>query len=176
MPRLISMAKTVAEVLDRTKTVTRRDGWRHIQPGDLLEMVVWDAWATERKPLRRLGVIRVVSVSRERLGDITPEEVAREGLPGMDPESFVELYCAPGKPDPDREVTRIEFRYAGRGVAVIYDESTPLSEVDAYSLGYADGYANGLEGRPPGYLTGVDFDAYWRGHESGALQFQGGLL
>jgi hypothetical protein len=58
---------------------------------------------------RRLGLREVVSARPERLGDITPVEVAREGFPGMTPEDFIKRYCS-GKPDPDRPCTRIELR------------------------------------------------------------------
>jgi len=61
-------------------------------------------------PPRRLPDIRIASVRRERLGDVTPREVRREGFPGMSPAEFVAFYCKPGKPDPNRFVTRIEFK------------------------------------------------------------------
>ena len=54
-----------------------------------------------------IGEIEVVSVRRERLGDITHEDVAREGFPEWGPEEFLRLY---GK-GPEHEVTRIEFRH-----------------------------------------------------------------
>ena len=59
------------------------------------------------------GYRRVVSVREERLGAITPEDVEREGFPGKSPEWFIEMYCAPGKPDPGRPVTRIEYEAVG---------------------------------------------------------------
>lgn len=65
--------------------------------------------AIYRRP-RRLGFFRIVSIRRERLGEITPDDVLREGFPDLTPAEFIAFYCAPGRPDPDREVTRIEFR------------------------------------------------------------------
>lgn len=65
--------------------------------------------AVQYREPRRLGLREVVSVGEERLGDITPAEIAREGFPGMSVEGFVSVYCD-GKPDPDRPVNRIEFR------------------------------------------------------------------
>jgi len=58
---------------------------------------------------KSLGLRRVKSVRRERLGDITSADVEREGFRGKSPEWFVAMYCAPDKPDPDRVVTRIEL-------------------------------------------------------------------
>jgi hypothetical protein len=142
VPRLMSFAKTVRQFRDGTKTVTRRDGWEFLFPGDVVEGVEWSPragwrWCCAtcewrgpyrfepvpdrcpecesdpvfyRRPLR-LGPIRVVSTRRERLGAVTPEEVAREGFPDLTPEEFIALYCAPGRPDPERMVTRIEFEH-----------------------------------------------------------------
>lgn len=58
---------------------------------------------------RKLSAIRVLSVRRERLGDIDVADVCREGFPGMSTESFVQFFCSPKKPDPRRIVSRIEF-------------------------------------------------------------------
>ena len=55
----------------------------------------------------RLGLRRIASADRVRLGDIDDEDLIREGFPGMRPEDFVKLYCAPRNPEPDRIVTRI---------------------------------------------------------------------
>ena len=72
---------------------------------------------------RRLGLALVLDVRVERLGDITEEEVRREGFSGLDPAAFVSGYCGAtrlGFPAPrqlggkarkaaDWQVTRIEF-------------------------------------------------------------------
>lgn len=64
-----------------------------------------------KKRLPREGpLIEVVSVGEERLGDVTPIEVAREGFPGRSPEWYVAHHCNPGPLDPERRVTRIVFR------------------------------------------------------------------
>jgi hypothetical protein len=117
-------------VRDRRKTVTRRLGWwedRHgrrlILPAQRLTLV---RKAMGRKPgeeLVRLAEVEVVDVRRERLWDITDDDVVREGV---DPSLFDERYTDTGQPtpqawvrwfcdemdvDPDRVVTRIEWRY-----------------------------------------------------------------
>jgi hypothetical protein len=35
--RLMSFSETTQQVIDQTKTVTRRRGWLHLKPGDVLE-------------------------------------------------------------------------------------------------------------------------------------------
>ena len=39
---------------------------------------------------------------RERLGDITADELAREGFPGMTPEEFVDRFFVTAQADPAR--------------------------------------------------------------------------
>lgn len=139
MPRLISMAKTVPQVIARAKTVTRRDGWLFAVPGDVYEMVEWSTRVGQAQacgcgkapvvPLkfcttcgmgyvlrdpRRLGKIRVLSVRREPLREITDFDIDREGFPGLDRDGFIHLYCN-GAPDPERVVTRVEFEYLEDG-------------------------------------------------------------
>lgn len=112
MPRLISMAKTIREFENGSKTETRRDGWLHAEPGMVLQAVDRLPRAGAWRRLRYAGgfdLIRITAVERVRLGDITEEQVAAEGFPGMAATEFVALYCVPGPPDPEREVSRICF-------------------------------------------------------------------
>lgn len=142
----MSFAKTVLQLLDGTKDVTRRDGWAFLKAGDVLEAIEWSprvgprwacgdvepcGWLGTTAPLyergilidcpgcgrkaiyrrpRRGGLLRVLSVRREPLGEITQDDVRREGFPDLTPEEFIALYCAPGPPEPHRIVTRIEFK------------------------------------------------------------------
>lgn len=108
MARRMSFSKTVEQVRAGTKTVTRRDGWLHAEPG--MRITAIEKGMGLPKGARQVVIrddLEVVSVRRERLGDITREDVAREGFPGRDPAFFVAKY---GKPA-DHVVTRIEFRY-----------------------------------------------------------------
>lgn len=107
MPRLISFAHTAAQVLDGSKTVTRRIGWRTLKPGTVLRAV--RRITRGRAPLEDLGLIRVVSVRRERLNEITRSDVSAEGFRGRAPAWFVALFTWEFDCAPDTEVTRIEF-------------------------------------------------------------------
>lgn len=112
MPRMISFSMTWRLLLEGVKTVTRRDyrsgkGWSMLRPGDVLQAV--DYLPSSLRPWRKICRIKVISVSVERLGLITPAEVALEGFRDLTPSEFVEIYCAPVLPDPDRMVVRIEF-------------------------------------------------------------------
>lgn len=127
MPRLMSVAYTEAQVLDRTKTVTRRLGWRFAEPGQRVVLCRKVMGRKPGEPLHRLVAVELRSVRRESLGllngllDPTEhglaatyahDEVAREGFPGMDPGAFVNrFFCAAQGIRPDAEVARIRWSY-----------------------------------------------------------------
>ena len=112
MPRLMSVSLTEPAVVDRTKTVTRRMGWLNLKAGDRLTLCRKVMGRKRDEPLVRLVDVEVVSVRREPLDQITPWEVAREGLIPMTPQQFVEFFCDSHKGcRPDSLVTRIEWRY-----------------------------------------------------------------
>lgn len=58
MPRNMSFMLTTQQVIDRTKTVTRRLGWKHLKPGELF-------WACEKcQGLGKGGKINRLSLAR----------------------------------------------------------------------------------------------------------------
>jgi hypothetical protein len=89
MARLMSVALTVSQVRDRSKTVTRRNGWLMLKPGDPLTLCKKTRGRTPGEPLVRITDVTVVSVRREPLSAITAEDVAAEGFPQMTPAEFV---------------------------------------------------------------------------------------
>lgn len=126
MARLMSFALTTAQVLARQKTVTRRHGWKGLQPGTVLCAVEKGMGLRKGESVRRLAQIRVVSVRREPLRlmlddlDYGLAEVAREGFTDHplvlgSPHAFVDFYRnahpASTRPDIDDDVTRVEFEY-----------------------------------------------------------------
>ena len=129
MPRLMSVTLTEQAVVERRKTVTRRLGWwktkkgvRMIQPGDRLTLCRKVMGRKKGEDVVRLAEVEVVSVRREPLRDISPDEIVREGV---DPRHFdvlgdlgqpptwewVRWFCAEMRVTPDTLVTRIEWRY-----------------------------------------------------------------
>lgn len=122
--RLISFALTQQQILDRTKTVTRRDGWKNLTPGTLLQPVKKAMGLKKGEKIEKLGCpIRVVSVRREDLGQMIAwgqygaEEVIKEGFgPGgpqpMTAEKFVLFFMRHNQVNDRQPITRIEFEYA----------------------------------------------------------------
>lgn len=116
MARLMSVTLTEAAVVARRKTVTRRLGWRMLKPGDRLTLCRKVMGRKHRdgtvEPLVRLANVEVMSVRRERLDEITDDDVAREGFArGIRAIWFVEFFCREMRCPADQIVTRIEWRY-----------------------------------------------------------------
>lgn len=129
--RLMSVALTEEAVRSRTKTVTRRLGWRFLKPGDRLTLCRKVMGRKRRdgsvEPLVRLAEVEIVAVHRERLWDITDDDIVREGVnpvlfeehytdTGMPtPNAWISWFCEQMDVYPDTLVTRIEWRYLDGG-------------------------------------------------------------
>lgn len=124
MSRLMSVTLTEQAVVERRKTVTRRLGWLMLKPGDTLTLCR-KVMGRKGEPLVRLAEVEVLNVRRERLWDITDEDIGREGVepvPGRfsehytdtgqpTPWAWIEWFCTKMRVSPDDFVTRIEWRY-----------------------------------------------------------------
>lgn len=118
----MSVSLTEPAVRSRTKTVTRRLGWKFLKPGDRLTLCR-KVMGRKGAPLVRIAEVEVVDVRREQLWHITDDDIAREavdvalfdehytdtGLPT--PTAWIDWFCEEMRVRPDDEVTRIEWRY-----------------------------------------------------------------
>jgi hypothetical protein len=126
--RNMSSALTTQQVKARTKTVTRRLGWKAAKVGDVIQPVVKGMGLKKGETVEKIGgPIRIVRVSREPLSillndvDGSPygrSEIRLEGFGFNQPPHlhhsvtwFVEMFCEHNGCTPDAEVTRIEFEY-----------------------------------------------------------------
>lgn len=124
----MSVSATESSVRDRSKTVTRRLGWRTLPAGvdlDLCRKVMGRKRPDGTvDPLVRIARVHVVRVGWERLDAITDADTIREGVAGVTTaREFVDFYTAAFKCEPSREVTRIEWRYV-----FDFDRFTPAPE------------------------------------------------
>ncbi len=109
--RLMCVALTETAVRDRTKTVTRRLGWRFLKVGDQVTLCRKVMGRRKGEPLVRIVNVEILDVRRERLDAITQEEVALEWFPSWTVEDFVSMFMRAMKCGHETEVTRIEWRY-----------------------------------------------------------------
>lgn len=117
----MSFALTTEQIRNRTKTVTRRRGWKNLEPGTLIQPVVKGMGLKKGEKVEKIGgPIRVVSVRREPLnrmsveliGDEAFREVEREGFGDrMGPYQFRVFFAESNHCSMDEVVTRIEFEY-----------------------------------------------------------------
>lgn len=123
----MSFALTTPQMLARTKTVTRRLGWSTLKPGTLLQAVEKSQGLGKGGKVRKLGVIRVVSVRQEKLLRICDQtstnarlygrkECIFEGFPHLSPEEFLQMFCKHMGSAPGDVVTRIEFEHVPEDV------------------------------------------------------------
>lgn len=118
MPRNISFALTTEQFRNRTKTVTRRLGWKFLKAGDVLNACVKCMGLKPGEKIQRLGQIRVLNVTREPLNTMAIDpgygkiEAAKEGFPDMTGLQFVDMFREHMVVNlPWTLVTRIEFEY-----------------------------------------------------------------
>lgn len=116
--RVLSFSMTTAAFIDRSKTVTRRMGWKTLKAGTELQAAEKCMGLKKGETITILGRIRVVDVREERLARMVTEpeyglkECRKEGFPQMTPSEFIQFFCRGHKGCyPLSMVTRIEFEY-----------------------------------------------------------------
>ena len=110
--RRMSFALTTKQVLDKSKKVTRRLRWNNLRPGDCIQPIEKGMGLKKGEKQKLIGdPIKVVSISVQRLHQITPSDVVKEGFPEMTTEEFIEMFCRANKCDRNERVNRIEYEY-----------------------------------------------------------------
>jgi hypothetical protein len=116
--RNISFSFTKEQFRKRTKTVTRRLGWKNLKTGTILCAVEKAQGLKKGEKIVRMGLIHVVDARQESLYAITDDieygkiEVIKEGFPDMSPDQFFTFFVDTHDFDyPHENVTRIEFEY-----------------------------------------------------------------
>lgn len=115
--RLMSFSLTTEQMRRREKTVTRRLGWDSLTAGQLLCAVEKGMGLKKGETVKRICIVRVVSVRKEPLTKLLYDdaygraEVIKEGFPGMTPLEFVDMFCGHNKIDRAWRVNRIELEY-----------------------------------------------------------------
>ena len=111
--RNMSFFYTTEQILNRTKTVTRRLGWKTIRIGEIVRAVKKCQGLKKGEKIEPLAMIQITNRTYENLINIIgrPDECRKEGFPDMATGDFVEMFCNHMKCDPYCEITRLEFEY-----------------------------------------------------------------
>lgn len=111
MPRNMSFSLTTDQILNRTKTVTRRNGWWFLKPADVVNAVEKAMGLKKGEKVKRICEIRIISTWAEPLNAITGDDVEKEGFPDWTPQEFIEMYSKHNRCLDTDPVNRIEFEY-----------------------------------------------------------------
>lgn len=109
--RNISFQLTTEQIRDRSKTETRRLGWKNLKVGQRLRACVKCMGLKSGEKIQPLAVIEVVSIHREPLNVINQRDCIAEGFPNLTPKQFIIMFCEHMGCLPNQEVTVIKFRY-----------------------------------------------------------------
>ena len=114
MARNMSFSRTTEQIINRTKTVTRRLGWRNLRSGDRVWAVRKSMGLRKGEKVERLALLEIVDNRREFLWEVTADDVVREGFPEMSVRTFFALFVRINpRFHTDQRLSRIEFRYIG---------------------------------------------------------------
>lgn len=107
----MSFALTTQQFKDKSKTVTRRFGWRFLKAGDVLNGVEKSMGLKKGEKINVLGKIRIISTRLEPLDAITKDDCIKEGFPDFEPIDFVGMLTSHYGCSPTKECNRIEYEY-----------------------------------------------------------------
>jgi hypothetical protein len=107
----MSFSLTTNQVRNQTKTVTRRNGWWFLKPGEIINAVEKAMGLKKGEKIRLICQIRIVSTWAEPLNAITGDDVEKEGFPNRTPEEFIRMYSKHNRCLDIDPVNRIEFEY-----------------------------------------------------------------
>ena len=126
---MMSFALTEPQLMDGSKTVTRRTGWQNLKPGTRLLAVRKAMGLKAGEKVHALCEIEVISVRRIMLADIDKNDCAAEGFPHYSPDDFTAMFIKHMgiKTTPDKAfVTRIEFRKVPGTALAAYQSRFPI--------------------------------------------------
>lgn len=108
----MSFALTIEQVRNQTKTVTRRQGWADLKPGDVVQPVEKCMGLRRGEKQVTIGdLVRVLSNTPEPIEDIPEEDLIKEGFPDLTTEEFIAMYCQANRVNRKEACNRIEFEY-----------------------------------------------------------------
>ena len=111
MPRNMSFMLTTKQIMDKSKTVTRRLGWTFLKPGDILNACEKCQGLKKGEHINKLCQIRIISINKIALHEINYADCFREGFPNLYPSEFISMFRKEMKCALTTNVHRIEFEY-----------------------------------------------------------------
>lgn len=136
MARNMAFSMTWPQLLLQEKDTTRRIGWTSMKYDELIQPVFKGMGLKKGSHVLRAPFHIRCFPTQEPLRKMTddPEygqrECAREGFPGLPPETFVTWFCEGHHCTPDETITRIEFTYTRAMTPTVVAEMTTAALVE----------------------------------------------
>lgn len=128
MPRNMSFSITTQQMYQGAKVVTRRLGWDNLKAGDIICAVEKGMGLKKGEKVKKIGLIEILSVTREPLSRVTYTECVREGFPEMTPAEFITMFCRANKCTSDTLVNRIAFLRRYEAQQTLAPDAVPASD------------------------------------------------
>ena len=147
----MAFTKTIDQMYNYNKTVTRRDGWPSAYCGQIIMAVEKSQGLALGERVKPIHEIQLLTPRWERIDLLLTDrvygesEVILEGFPDWTPQMFVEMLCDLDKKRPDELIHRLEFRHLIRGTKAefTFDGDTYVLEPDLWEY-QSDGTLAGL--------------------------------
>jgi len=107
----MSFMLTKDQIKQKTKTVTRRLGWKKLKTGTIINACEKCQGLKKGEKVNVICRIRITDVRQEQLNKITNDDCTREGFPHMTPSEFIQMFKTHMKCEDTEIVSRIEFEY-----------------------------------------------------------------
>lgn len=117
--RLMSFIMTEKQLLSGEKDVTRRLGWGYLKVGALVCAVQKVQGLKKGEKVKRLAILRILTIRREKLNEITQDDCRREGFPNLTPTEFVLMFSRAMNCREWDYVNRIEFKIVTTRVNIL---------------------------------------------------------
>ncbi len=107
----ISFFMTQPQIISKTKTQTRRFGWKTLKVGDELQGVKKCQGLKKGEKIEQLCLIKITAIRVEPLNAITKSDCIKEGFSDYEPIDFVNMIVKHYGCEPDAVIRVIDFEY-----------------------------------------------------------------
>jgi len=137
MRRNMSFHFTRESFENRTQTVTRRQGWDDLKPGEILRAVNKIGGLKVGEKVKELGWIKIISVDNEPVYKISDKDCiseGREGHPELSSRQYIRQYCRHNRCEPSDVSQRITFVHLDTENASLDERMAFNASSDDYNL------------------------------------------
>lgn len=117
--RYMSFFLTKPQILDKTKTQTRRFGWNFLKAGDYIQAVTKIQGLKKGQKIEKLAKIYITNIYTEPLNKMKRADCAKEGFPDLTPDDFIDMVVNRYNCKRNKAVNVIDFVYVDDAGALL---------------------------------------------------------